>query len=335
MKMGKISIPITYYLLPITFLLLAGCKGEKRVMTAERSDGQYKAAMADYAAGRLDKSIEGFEKLLAKSPGNASARFQLACLLQDHRKDPLGAICNYREYVAMMPNGDKVAIAKDRMRACERQLAINLMREQQLGGSVQQDEQIAKLRADKAALEKEMEEVKKGDEKLKADIAALQRENDRIRQMIIAGAEDESIDAVALKGKGIGNREQGIGKDVASVKPPSEKDLLDEDDVTGMDRIKFSEDVSNLIAEEKTETSEPAPFGKTVKREQAAPVEEVKEPPHEPRPKEYVVQEGDTLFKLAMRFYGRRSAWTLIRDANKATVSSDGRIRQGQTLVFP
>jgi len=150
--------------------------------------------------------------------------------------------------------------------------------------------------------------------------------------MIIAGAEDESIDAVALNSKTRGTgMTSTTGKDA---KVPSERDLLDEDDVTGMDRIKFSEDVSNLIAEEKTETSEPAPFGKTVKREQTV-VEEVKEPPHEPRPKEYVVQEGDTLFKLAMRFYGRRSAWTLIRDANKATVSSDGRIRQGQTLVFP
>lgn len=128
--------------------------------------------------------------------------------------------------------------------------------------------------------------------------------------------------------------EGGGGGGVAAL--PSERDLLDEDDVTGMDRIKFSEDVSNLIAEEKAETSEAAPFGKTVKREKAKPVQEaLPEPPHEARPKEYVVEEGDTLFKLAMRFYGRRSAWTLIRDANKAVVSPDGRIRQGQKLVLP
>jgi len=319
----------------VVLLAVAGCDGQKKVSDAERADGQYRAAMADYAAGRLDKSIEGFEKLLAKSPGNASARFQLACLLQDHRKDPLGAICNYREYIAMMPKGDKVAIAKDRMGACERQLAIQLVKAQGLGGSVKQTEEIAKLNGEKAALEEQVATLKKDGDKLRGDIAALQRENERIRQMILAGAEDESIDAAALKGKGIGNREQGTGKDVASVTPPSEKDLLDEEDVAGMDRIKFSEDVSSLIAEEKSETGQAAPFGNTVKPAPKPAAEGPKEPPHEPRPKEYVVQEGDTLFKLAMRFYGRRSAWTLIRDANKATVTSDGRIRQGQKLALP
>jgi len=59
------------------------------------------------------------------------------------------------------------------------------------------------------------------------------------------------------------------------------------------------------------------------------------EPPHEERPATYVVEEGDTLYKLALRFYGRRSAWQKIRDANKATVTTDGRIQAGQTLVLP
>ena len=61
----------------------------------------------------------------------------------------------------------------------------------------------------------------------------------------------------------------------------------------------------------------------------------VEEPPHEEKPATYVVEEGDTLYKLALRFYGKRSAWQKIRDANKATVTTDGRIQAGQTLVLP
>ena len=52
-------------------------------------------------------------------------------------------------------------------------------------------------------------------------------------------------------------------------------------------------------------------------------------------PDTYVVQEGDTLYKIALRFYGRTSAWKLIREANKESISTDGRVRTGQTLRLP
>jgi nucleoid-associated protein YgaU len=54
-----------------------------------------------------------------------------------------------------------------------------------------------------------------------------------------------------------------------------------------------------------------------------------------PRPKYYVVKDGDTLYKIAIKFYGRVTAWTEIREANKAVVSMDGRIKTGQKLTLP
>ena len=47
------------------------------------------------------------------------------------------------------------------------------------------------------------------------------------------------------------------------------------------------------------------------------------------------MQEGDTLYKIAMRFYGKRSAWTKIRDANKTVISTDGRVNAGERIVLP
>jgi len=329
-------VPYSLFLIPFLFV---GCDYvERRATDVERADKLYQAAMAEYAAGRLDKSIEAFEKVLKANPGNGSARFQLACLLQDHRKDSLGALCNYREYTALTPNGDKVKIAADRSAACERQLATVLIRKYDLGGTVAQDEANARLQADKAKLEKELDATKKEMEKLQVDFAALRRENERVRRMVMAGASDDAgSEEVKVKSEEVRTDSVSKGGVVAGKRQmpalPDEKDLLEEDDV-GMDRVKMSSDIDNLIAEEKEETSQAAPFGKTVK-----PVEVKKAvpqaPPHEPRPKTYVVQEGDTLFKLAVRFYGLRSAWTHIRDANKATVSSDGRIKAGQTLKFP
>ena len=52
-------------------------------------------------------------------------------------------------------------------------------------------------------------------------------------------------------------------------------------------------------------------------------------------PDEYVVEEGDTLYKIATKFYGKASAWKLIRDANRAIISTDGRVKTGQKLKLP
>ena len=52
-------------------------------------------------------------------------------------------------------------------------------------------------------------------------------------------------------------------------------------------------------------------------------------------PDTYVVQEGDTLYKIATRFYGRTSAWKQIREANKDTISTDGRVRTGMKIRLP
>jgi len=51
---------------------------------------------------------------------------------------------------------------------------------------------------------------------------------------------------------------------------------------------------------------------------------------------EYTVERGDTLTGLAARFYGRASAWTILRDANLDKVGEDGsKLRSGMRIVIP
>ena len=87
--------------------ILTACDSDSRAdLRAEQSDRLYKAAMEDYRSGRMDAAVKGFEKLLAKDPANASARFQFACLLQDVRHDFGGAYCAYRVYILQRPESD-------------------------------------------------------------------------------------------------------------------------------------------------------------------------------------------------------------------------------------
>ena len=49
----------------------------------------------------------------------------------------------------------------------------------------------------------------------------------------------------------------------------------------------------------------------------------------------YHVVAGDTLTKIATKFYGDSAKWDMIFEANKDTLPSPGDLRVGQTLVIP
>jgi nucleoid-associated protein YgaU len=52
-------------------------------------------------------------------------------------------------------------------------------------------------------------------------------------------------------------------------------------------------------------------------------------------PQRYTVQPGDTLQKIASKFYGRSVKWALIYEANKGSVKSPDNIRPGQVILIP
>ena len=84
--------------------ILTACDyAARKDVRAERDDRAYRAAMDDYRAGRMDAAVAGLEKAVRNDPSNASARFQLACLHQDVKKDYLSAYCGYREFLLQQP----------------------------------------------------------------------------------------------------------------------------------------------------------------------------------------------------------------------------------------
>lgn len=294
----------------------------------ERASRQYQAAMDDYTAGRLDAAIKGFEKVLRADPSNTSARFQLACLLQDSRHDNLGAFCNYREYLQQAPDSDKAKMAKERLAICERALAEELAKKMNLIGDSAIAEEIEHSRSELAAMKKKKDEVAA---KLKESVegaSKLKSENERLRRLL-----------ASLGGEPSGTPEKA---DIVS----SVKDLLDDepaaptvaalDEAKSLNALAEADDgdvgtASSLLptqaadAKEKKKASEDA--AKKAKAEREAKKDAI--------PDTYVVQEGDTLYKIALRFYGRTSAWKMIREANKETITTDGRVRTGQTLKLP
>lgn len=292
----------------VVLLGVAACDFAGRESSADRADGAYRAAMADYSAGRLDDAVAGLGKVVSANPANASARFQLACLMQDHARDYLGAFANYREYLQQCPKSDKAPLAVKRMEQCERLFLPALMKKAEMGDSGAAMQENARLLADNA---RQADELKAAAEKLERALKRVDEyaaENERLRRLLADQAGDESTKQPTA---------------------PSDRELLDEDE-DDAGRTSFSEDVARLRQDEQEETAA-TPFARTERKQPA-----VKD---EKRcfdtPETYVVKEGDTLIDIANRFYLRKSAWKQIRDANKATVPVDGAVRAGQVIVLP
>lgn len=58
-------------------------------------------------------------------------------------------------------------------------------------------------------------------------------------------------------------------------------------------------------------------------------------PANPPSSRTYIVQKGDTLQSLALRFYGTRSGWEKIYEANRSCLASKDQLKIGQPLTIP
>lgn len=325
-------------------MTLTACDyAERREFEKERSDAGYQAAMAEYKAGRLDAAVDGLLKVVKRAPLNSSARFQLACLQQDHVKDYPAAYCNYSEYLLQEPSSDKAKLAVERLALCEKDMAKALAKKYGIVSSAAIAEEYQRLESEF----KRVSEINNANQKelseLRRNMANLTAENERLKKHIKSfGEEEKEREIVKLDKNALMNEfDDGLNDNREEVK--SEIEELREEEAE--ERPDLSEDIT-AIREDDAGASEEAPpikvetpvatpkvakskdedtagiFGKSSR----APIE---------KPETYVVQDGDTLYKIAIKFYGKSSAWQLIREANKATISTDGRVKVGQTIVLP
>ena len=296
----------------------------RRDIRSERDDRLYRAAMDDYRAGRMDAAVSGFEKAVQNDPSNASARFQLACLQQDLKKDFLSAYCGYREFLLQHPESDRARLAKDRMTICEREMARTLATKHGLNAAESSERRLADARAEIKALKDRVAAAEKN----------LSGSQERVRTL--SAERDRLLGAV----KGLGEARPPATSDMQAVL--KEKAQLEQEEDTGSAKNQSLLTEKRLLEEDEGDEvstgSSLIPVRKPedlVKRNAATPVEKTAEKKGPARPKTYVVEEGDTLFGIAKRFYGSIQPWKIIRDANKALISSDNRLKAGDTIVLP
>lgn len=90
---------------------------------------------------------------------------------------------------------------------------------------------------------------------------------------------------------------------------------------------------------EKIETTQPADgslndFFKT-NQPAPSPMAPVAEEVEEPAVQTYEIQSGDSLSKIAKKFYGQANDWNKIYEANKDVIKDPNMIYPGQKIVIP
>lgn len=283
----------------------------------ERDDRVYRAAMDDYRAGRMDAAVAGLEKAVRGDPANASARFQLACLQQDLKKDYVSACCGYREFLLQRPECDRAKLARERLAVCEKEAARMLASKYGLNASDAQVRELDAVRAELRTAKDRISEMEKELAASKGRVRTLSADRDRLRAAIRGEIDAEE------------DRPEGIVK---------EKDLLEEEEEGESDAVLDAlKEKARVEDEDETSAGSSLLPVRQEEGERKASAKKGKTAPKATpdRPKTYVVEDGDTLYGVAKRFYGSIHAWKAIREANKALISSDNRLRAGDTIVLP
>jgi len=356
-------------------LACAGCgkSGVAVAEGKERNSSLYRKALEAERAGDIKDAISQYRNLLIEEPRAHSVHLQLATLLQDYEENYIAALYHYQQYLLLRPESDKSTLAKDRIRISEQLLAPQILRK--VGDAVEGLTQAHLLkendRLNRVIVQLQSEKAILSDAKETADTArvAATNETERLREILARMRVTDTVakppaaapkkteqetkgaerpDAKALKAMrdeaaalaAQGNRaaaSERPTRDTVTAERPAANTTVAEDILKNVQQKVTGDTVapppSPLKEAPPKETPPDTLTGllrggeRTDKKKEAAAASA--------EPRTYVVQPGDTLFRVAERYYGDSTHWKKIRDANKTRIDPDGRIRAGQILVIP
>ncbi|MEI7901246.1 MAG: LysM peptidoglycan-binding domain-containing protein [bacterium] len=337
--------------------------------SAERGSALYRQAFSAEQSGDIKEAIRLFNKVLIEEPRSYSAHFQLATLLHDHEEDFIGAIYHYKQYLYLRPESEKSTLVQDRIRIAEQLLAPQILRK--VGDSAQGISQahllkenerlnrvITTMEGEKAVLMEGKAATDKELVDLRDDLARLREVLNKMRvsETVSEPAQPilKRVEAAIKTGEGDKPAPKLNAKSVSALrdeassvaekgKPEAGRKPLVEVPTTDAMIKKVQARLEGVPAAQ-AETAKPevsdksgqsgrsslsalSLFGREEKREKGAK--------SGGEQRTYVVQPGDTLFRVAEKFYGDSTKWKRIRDANRSRIDPDGRIRAGQIITVP
>lgn len=312
--MSPARAPLRRRLLPLVAaaalaLSLAGCGDDGRQSYATETDEPYyRQAEQMKRANRQQEALSAYLKVIEKRGDDApESHLEAGLVYLHHIRDPIAAIYHFRKYLSLRPNSAQAPLVKQRIDAAIREFARTLPA-QPLENQLQRVDLIAAM--DKLKLENDL---------LKQQIADLQA--GRSPSANVASAEAAEI---------VPERTVATRPNPATSSGHANNFALNLDSIPTV-RTRPAPARQEPVAAAPTQT----PATRTPARPAQPPASATTQPQPARGPRTHTVTKGDTLMSLSLRYYGTRSRWRDIYQANRGAMKNEGDIRIGMQLAIP
>ncbi len=281
-------------------LFATGCeRRESLSLTSEDSEPYFERGKQFIRQGRNQEALSSFLKVISKRGDEApESHLEAALIYQAHIKDHLAAIYHFLKFMELQPNSRQADLVKQRIEASKREFARSLPAHPMEDASV------------KLGFMDQLDRLQRENEQLKAELTAL-------RAGLPAGVTQ-------------GSYSRG-GFDIpvsSSVKSSAPEATAEESPIT---RAPIAPDPQQAPAKSNRSIieslSKPNPSSQSATQSGA---------PTSLGGKKHTVGPGDTMYVLAQRYYGNRSRWREIYQANRDQLKSEtDKLRIGMELKIP
>ncbi len=321
----------------------------------EKSHPFFVKAETCRASGGYNEAAQYYEEFLNVCPRSPVAHYELASLYADHLNDPYRAIYHYQRYLELDRNSPDAENIRKFIDGSKRKIFEQLSTQFESADTVRAyaeaaktkkalDQYVAytkKIQAQNKQLREQNEEMRKRIETFKLRVETYTRESEQFklkvedlqkkaREAELRARDQERRDAEPEKPE-VKSPEPEKTDSVSAPKTKTESPTpLDEQPVppgaaTSTDPVKDKPD-----SWESADVSAQSPNAVA-----GRPEGETKSVPPKAQVIRHTVKSGDTLFKIAIKYYGRSSAVRILREANRETLKGRDFLRVGQVLIIP
>jgi hypothetical protein len=303
---SRLSSVLLVSLLAAAPLFHAGCGPQSAMpFTAEVDDPDYRRGKELLRMGREQEALAQFLKVIDQRGrdergGAAESHLEAGILYQKHIKDPIAAIYHYRRYREMRPNSEQSRLVLQSIEACIREFARTLPAQPM-------DNQVDRT-------------------DLMDAIDRLQRENLQLKEQL-AAARAAVLETTRQNAGATGA--DGPGENGFALPVPLEPSQAGAGmDIPAGGTVEYAAPVDVVPV---TPTPTPVP------RPSPPPVQSASPPATPPAAsfRRHVVNRGDTLMSISLRYYGNRSRWRDIFAANRDVLPSETALKIGMELKIP
>ncbi|MBP6864114.1 MAG: LysM peptidoglycan-binding domain-containing protein [Candidatus Didemnitutus sp.] len=280
-------------------LLLAGtgCTDDARQSYATETDEPYyRQGEQMKRASRHQEALSAYLKVIEKRGDDApESHLEAGLIYLHHIRDPIAAIYHFRKFLALRPNSAQAALVRQRIDAAMRDFARTLPA-QPVESQLQRVDLMAAL--DKAKLENDL---------LKRQLAEYQ-----------AGREPAAT-----------TEEGEVGSSTAQSAPSA----------SGAGNFALNLDALPTVRTRPQQTTRPPAPTSAAATPQTRPAptnqQTARQQDARPAARRHTVRPGDTLSKLSQQYYGNRSRWREIFQANRNVMRNESDLKVGVELVIP